>query len=164
MLTLEIEIVFLLSDKKFWKGRAVLVPFRWFTHRRLEGPHFSFFCCPKFSGGICCTAAQLLPLGPRSEKRPHLDRRPTSNGGLAAPCQRLVQIGGFQHPQTAHALLGLQVRPVGDLHLTTCARNDLALLAGCRPPTKILTPAAFISSLSASISRHIASSSTTDGS
>ena len=44
------------------------------------------------------------------------------------------------------------------------ARSDFALLAGCKPPTKTLTPATFISALSASISRDIASSSATDGS
>jgi hypothetical protein len=41
-----------------------------------------------------------------------------------------------------------------------CARSDLALRAGERPPTKILTPAATIPSLSTSISRDIASVST----
>src|SRR5262249_52550237 len=44
-----------------------------------------------------------------------------------------------------------------------CARSHLALLAEERPPTKILTPTAFISSLSTSISWDIASSSV-DGS
>src|SRR5580658_2846667 len=40
-----------------------------------------------------------------------------------------------------------------------CARSDLALLTGERPPAKILAPAAAISSLSTSISRIIASPS-----
>jgi hypothetical protein len=44
-----------------------------------------------------------------------------------------------------------------------CARSDLALLAAERPPAKILTPAASISSLSAWISGEIASPSA-DGS
>jgi hypothetical protein len=116
------------------------------------------------SPGSVATAAQLLPSGPPSVKRAHLDRRPTGDGGLAAPRQRLVQVSGFQHPKTAHGLLGLQVRPVGDEHPTIGPRPQRPRAAcGCRPPTKILTPAAFISSLRASISRDIASSSA-DGS
>ena len=51
-------------------------------------------------------------------KRTHLDRRPTGDGGLAPPFQRLVQVSGFQHPKTANVFLGLRVRPVGDEHLT----------------------------------------------
>jgi hypothetical protein len=47
--------------------------------------------------GSVATAAQLLPLGPPSVKRAHLDRRPTGDGGLATPRQRLVQVSGFQH-------------------------------------------------------------------
>jgi hypothetical protein len=31
----------------------------------------------------------------------HLDRRPTGDGSLAPPHQRLVQISGFQHSKTA---------------------------------------------------------------
>ena len=48
----------------------------------------------------------------------HLDRRPAGDDGLAPPLERLVQVSGFQHPKTAYMLLGLQVRPVGDEHLT----------------------------------------------
>ena len=36
---------------------------------------------------------------------------------LRRPRQCLVHIGGFQYPKTAHVLLGLGVRPVGDEHL-----------------------------------------------
>src|SRR6266851_8765394 len=67
--------------------------------------------------GSVVTAAQLLPLGPPSENRAHLDRRPTGDGSLAPPRQCLVQVSGFQHPKTAYVLLGLQLRPVGDEHL-----------------------------------------------
>jgi hypothetical protein len=94
-----------------------------------------------------------------------LDRRATDDDVLAPPLQCLVHISGFQHPKTAYVLLGLQVRPVRDEYLTTglCARSDFAFFTGCRPPTKTLILAAIISSLSTSISRPMASSST-DGS
>ena len=48
----------------------------------------------------------------------HLDGRPTRDGGLATPLQRLVQGRGFQHPKATDVLLALQVRPVGDEHPT----------------------------------------------
>src|SRR6202007_2286056 len=47
----------------------------------------------------------------------HLARRTAGDGTLARPRQRLVQISGFKYPETAHVLLGLGVRPVGDEHL-----------------------------------------------
>ena len=34
-------------------------------------------------------------IGPPSVKRTHLDRRPTGDGGLAPPRQRLVQVSGY---------------------------------------------------------------------
>jgi len=68
------------------------------------------------------TAARLLPLGPPSEKLAHLDRRPTVDGRLAPPRKCIIQISGFEHPKTAYVLLGLQVRPVGDEHLTIALR------------------------------------------
>jgi hypothetical protein len=72
--------------------------------------------------GSVVTAARLLPLGPPSEKRAHLDRRPTGDGSLAPPRKCIIQISGVQHPKTAYVLLGLQVRPVGDEHLATGLR------------------------------------------
>src|ERR1700687_1154937 len=51
-------------------------------------------------------------------KRAQLDRRPTGDSSLAPPRKCIIQISGFQHPKTAYVLLGLQVRPVGDGHLT----------------------------------------------
>jgi hypothetical protein len=54
----------------------------------------------------------------RSEDQAHLDWRPTGDDSLAPPRQCLVQVSGFQNPKTAYVLLGLQVRPVGDEHLT----------------------------------------------
>src|SRR5260370_12930245 len=52
----------------------------------------------------------------------YLDRRPTSDGGLAPPRQCLVQVSGCQHPKTAYVLLGLCVRSVGDEPLTAGLR------------------------------------------
>src|SRR5215831_19185987 len=66
-----------------------------------------------------------------SVKRAHLDRRPTGNSGLAPPRQSLVQASGFQHPETADVLLGLQIRPVGDERLATGLR-PYRLRAACR--------------------------------
>jgi hypothetical protein len=61
--------------------------------------------------------------------------------------------------------LGLRIRPVGDEHLT-CGLQPQRPRAAFRlqAANKTLTPAAFISSLSAPISRPIASSSETAGS
>src|SRR5260370_9682010 len=76
------------------------------------------------------TAAQLLPLCPPSIKRAHLDRGPTGDGSLAPPRKCLVQVSGFQHPKTAYVLLGLQVRPVGDDHLSIALRPQRLRAAG----------------------------------
>src|SRR3569832_2083364 len=43
----------------------------------------------------------------------HLARRTAGDGTLARPRECLVHISGFKYPETAHVLLGLQVRPVG---------------------------------------------------
>lgn len=48
-----------------------------------------------------------------------LARRPQP----CAPGERLVQISRFLHPQTAHVLLGLQVRPIGDEHFAVGLRS-----------------------------------------
>src|SRR6202023_709761 len=80
--------------------------------------------------GSVVTAAQLLPLGPPSVKRAHLDRRPTGDGSLAPPRKCIIQISGFQHPKTAYVLLGLQVRPVGDENLTIGLRPQRPRAAG----------------------------------
>src|SRR5580658_8387754 len=53
------------------------------------------------------------------EELAHLDRRSTGDDSLAPPRQCLIQVRAFQQPKTAYVLLGLQVRPVGDEHLTT---------------------------------------------
>jgi len=88
-----------------------------------------------------------------SVKRTYLDRRPTGEGSLSPPSQRLVHVSGFQDPKNAGVLLGLQLCPlVTSTFPPDCTRTDLALVAARRPPTKILTRAAIISSLSTSIS------------
>src|ERR1700739_3379975 len=77
------------------------------------------------------TAAPSLLLGALFVKLTHFDWRPTSDGGLAPPCYRLVQVSGLQYPETAHVLLGLQVRPVGDQPLTP-GQAPQRLRAACR--------------------------------
>src|SRR5436190_9876758 len=52
------------------------------------------------------------------KKLTHLARRIAGDGTLARPRQRLVHIGSFQYPETAHMLLGLGVWPIGDEHRT----------------------------------------------
>src|SRR5258708_9755124 len=48
------------------------------------------------------------------KKLAHLARRIACDGALARPRQRLVHIGSFQYPETAHMLLGLCVCPISD--------------------------------------------------
>src|SRR3984885_9978763 len=57
-------------------------------------------------------------LGRLEKKLAHLAGGPAGDDSLAAPRQCLVQVSRFQYPKTAYVLLGLQVRPVGDEHLT----------------------------------------------
>ena len=66
--------------------------------------------------------------------RPAADRRRRP----CAPRQRLVHVSGFQHPQTADVLLGLQIRPVGDEYLTTGLRmlTTLAMPLGAGRHTR----------------------------
>src|SRR5215208_3022877 len=51
------------------------------------------------------------------KKLAHLAGHIAGDGTLLRPCQRLVDISAFQYPKSAHVLLGLGVRPVGDEHL-----------------------------------------------
>src|SRR6185369_15940857 len=54
----------------------------------------------------------------REEKKlAHLASHIAGDGTLLRPCERLVHIGAFQYPESAHVLLGLGVRPVCDEHL-----------------------------------------------
>src|SRR5579863_2632216 len=54
----------------------------------------------------------------REEKKlAHLAGHIAGDGSLLRPSECLVHIGAFQYPKSAHVLLGLGVRPVGDQHL-----------------------------------------------
>src|SRR5215472_3920757 len=74
--------------------------------------------------------SSVASVGSPSVKRAHLNRRPTGDGGLTPPRQRLVHVSGFQYPKTADVLLGFQVWPVGDEHLTTGLRPHRLRVAG----------------------------------
>src|SRR6266480_4739159 len=60
----------------------------------------------------CCLRVRV------EKKLAHLAGRIAGDGTLARPRQRLVHIGSFQYPETAHMLLGLGVWPIGDEHRT----------------------------------------------
>src|SRR5260370_24382785 len=65
-------------------------------------------------------AARLFrcPLRSRVEKKlAHLAGHIAGDGSLLRPCECLIHIGGLQYPKSAHVLLGLGVRSVGDEHL-----------------------------------------------
>ena len=57
----------------------------------------------------CLGWHSVAPLEPKRVKLTHLDPRVTADDGLAIPLQSLVDIRGFQHPQSADVLLGLQM-------------------------------------------------------
>src|SRR5712692_9610435 len=66
-------------------------------------------------------AARLFRCSLRSrveKKLAHLAGHIAGDGALTRPRQRLVHIGSFQYPETAHMLLGLGVWPIGDEHRT----------------------------------------------
>jgi len=89
-----------------------------FCRRRCSLAFISFFkSAPDRISKTLTYVTAGCAVWPYSEKRSNLDRHPTGYGGLAPPCQGLVQVNGFQQPESAHVLLGLQVRPVGDEHL-----------------------------------------------
>src|SRR5262245_6123971 len=72
---------------------------------------------PQWPGCLLAFAGSLFRS--RVEKKlAHLARRIAGDGSLARPRERLVHIGGFQYPETAHVLLGLGVWPIGDEHRT----------------------------------------------
>src|SRR5215510_16405896 len=52
------------------------------------------------------------------QKLAHLAGHIAGDGTLLRPCKCLVDISAFQNPKSAHVLLGLGVRPVGDEHLS----------------------------------------------
>src|SRR3989441_10410240 len=52
------------------------------------------------------------------KKLAHLAGHIAGDGTLLRPRERLVHIGSFRYPETAHMLLGLGVWPIGDEHRT----------------------------------------------
>jgi len=108
--------------------------------------------------------AKLFSIRPDFDERSHLDRNPAGDDGFASPGQRFVHVGALEDPEAADVFLGFEVGPsVMETLPSGCLRSDLAWLADSRPPAKKRAPAASISSLSAPISRIIASPSS-DGS
>src|SRR6516225_463871 len=71
---------------------------------------------PQWPGCLLASAGSLFRS--RVEKKlAHLAGHIAGDGTLLRPCECLIHIGGFQYPKSAHVLLGLGVRPVGDEHL-----------------------------------------------
>src|SRR5262249_2679429 len=71
---------------------------------------------PQWPGCLLASAGSLFRS--RVEKKlAHLARHIAGDGSLLRPCECLIYIGGFQYPESAHVLLGLGVRSVGDEHL-----------------------------------------------
>jgi hypothetical protein len=76
------------------------------------------------AGLFTCYAGSLFRS--REEKKlAHLAGHIAVDGSLLGSCKCLIQIGRFQNPETAHVLLGLGVRPIGDEH------RAVALLPHC---------------------------------
>src|SRR5437660_1482223 len=74
---------------------------------------------PQWPGCLLAFAGFLFRS--RVEKKlAHLAGHIAGDGSLLRPCECLIHIGGFQYPKSAHVLLGLGVRFVGEVHL--CAR------------------------------------------
>src|SRR5580704_6025434 len=70
---------------------------------------------PKSQWPGCLLAFTGFLFRSRVEKKlAHLAGHIADDGTLLRPCQRLVDISAFQYPKSAHVLLGLGVRPVGD--------------------------------------------------
>src|SRR6266496_955439 len=92
-------------------GTVLVLPARskaWATRPRVPRPQWPG-CLLPFAGFF---------LRSRVEKKlAHLAGHIAGDGTLLRPCQRLVDISAFQYPKSAHVLLGLGVRSVGDEHL-----------------------------------------------
>src|SRR6516165_10495508 len=70
---------------------------------------------PQWPG--CLLASDWSLFRSRVEKKlAHLAGHIAGDGSFLRPCKCLIQIGGFQYPESAHVLLGLGVRSVGDEH------------------------------------------------
>src|SRR6266850_1015195 len=116
----------------------------------LVGRRATMFCCTfrvgasgvasrwlvhsKFTGAYSEVAAARLfrcSLRVRVEKKlAYLAGHIAGDGALARPRQRLVHIGSFQYPETAHMLLGLDVWPIGDEHRTISLLPHRLCVAG----------------------------------
>src|SRR5262249_9759335 len=66
--------------------------------------------------GCLLASAGLLFRSWVEKKLAHLAGHIAGDGSLLRPCKCLIQIGGFQYPESAHVLLGLGVRSVSDEH------------------------------------------------
>src|SRR5215467_2737414 len=72
---------------------------------------------PRLQSPACLVAlAGLLFRSWVEKKLAHLAGHIAGDGSLPRPCKCLIQIGGFQYPESAHVLLGLGVRSVGHEH------------------------------------------------
>src|SRR5439155_23964007 len=76
----------------------------------------SFNCSEAPAAGCLLASARFLFRSRVEKKLAHLARHTASDGSLLRPCKCLIQIGGFQYPESTHVLLGLGVRPVSDQH------------------------------------------------
>src|SRR5215475_6286683 len=71
---------------------------------------------PRRPGSLLASVGSLLRS--RVEKKlAHFAGHIAGDGSLFRPCKCPIEIGGFQYPESAHVLLGLCVRSVGDEHL-----------------------------------------------
>src|SRR5271157_31998 len=98
--------------------------------------------------GSVVTAAQLLPLVLPNGRTSTGARQATAALRPHASASSRLAASSTQKPPMC-SLVSRYGPSVMSTLPSGCARSDLALLAGERPATKILTPAATISSLSA---------------
>src|SRR5262249_23462529 len=84
---------------------------------------------PQWPGCLLASAGSLFRS--RVEKKlAHLAGHIAGDGALLRPCECLVHIGGFQYPKSAHVLLGLGVRSVGDEYLAVGLFSQRLCVAG----------------------------------
>src|SRR5215472_5343798 len=88
-------------------SRALRRPVHLFTMARVPWAQWPG-CLLAFAGFLCRS---------REEKKlAHFAGHIAGDGSLLRPGKCLIEIGGFQYPESAHVLLGLGVWPVGDEH------------------------------------------------
>src|SRR5262249_13281026 len=67
----------------------------------------------------CLLACACSLFRSREEKKlAYLAGHIAGDGSLLRPCKCPIQIGALQNPESAHVLLSLGVRPIGDAHRT----------------------------------------------